>query len=363
MSETENDDVARGRAAVDDAPRGPDPASSRSPESYERLASPSLRAAWLLRTSAIVGAVSSALGSIIVPGLRGLASDATIMRWERISASVAYAMAFLLAGLLLTGAFDLSRTRKVGFVSRGLLFFGAPGVLAMLVPAFAHSLTPAGSLILIVATLLVVIGGASAGLRAAHTRALSIVQLVLGFAGLARAVAWLLGMLAQDSLRMWVVARTFDTAGVIAEGAAQMIAVAWLSTRRRMPSSLASAAALMIAFIVVWLAGRADASSPAWESVLRAGIGGQTNAQSTLGALEAFFVTASVLLAFACALVPRQLTVVTCGIALALLGRGAFDVPLRALAATAAALWTTLAATDDRAMWKALSQSRDSREP
>ncbi len=352
MTETQNE-----------IPRAPDPASSRSPESYERLASPSLRAAWLLRTSAIVGVVASAVGAIVVPGLRGIASDATITRWERISAGLGYAMALLLAGLLLTGAFDLSRTRKVGIVPRALLFFGAPGVLAMLVPAFSHSLTPIGSLILVIATLLVVIGGASSGLRMAHTRALAIVQLVLGFAGLARAVAWLLATLSQDSLRVWVVARTFSTAGVVAEGAAQMIAVAWLSTRRRMTSSVASGAALLGAFTLVWIAGRVGESSPAWQLVLRAGIGGQTSAQATLGALEAFFVTASILLALACAVIPRQLTVVTCGIALALLGRGAYDVPLRALAATAAAVWTTLAATDDRAMWKALGETRESRGP
>jgi hypothetical protein len=344
-----------------EAPRAPDPASSRSPESYERLASPSLRAAWLLRTSAIVGAVSSALGAVIVPGLRGVASDRTITRWEHVSAGLAYATAFFLAGLLLTGAFDLSRTRRVGVVSRALLFLGAPAVILMLVPAFARPLTPIGSLILVVAALLVVVGGATAGLRSAHTRALAVVQLVLGFAALTRLVAWLTATLFADSLRAYVVSQTFNTAGVVAEGAAQMIAVAWLSTRRRMSSSLLTAGALIGAFALVWVAGRADASSPAWQYVLRSGIGGQTTTHSALGALEAFFVTASVLLALGCALVPRQLTVVTCCLALALLARGAFDVPLRALAATTAALWTTLAAVDDRAMWKALRQARESR--
>jgi hypothetical protein len=340
-------------------PSTPDPASSRSPESYERLASPVLRAAWLLRTSAIVGVVSSALGALVVPGLHGVASDATIQRWERISAAVGYAMAFLLAGLLLTGAFDLSRTRKVGLVPRALLFFGAPGVLAMLVPAFARPLTNVGSLILVIASLLVVVGGASSGLRSAHTRALAVVQLVLGFAALARVVAWLVSVLFSDNVRAWVVGQTFNSAGIVAEGAAQMLAVAWLSTRRRMASSAVTAVALTGAFLLVWIAGRAGESSPAWQLVLRSGIASQTSAHGALGALEAFFVTASVLLALGCALVPRQLTVVTCGLALALLGRGAFDVPLRALAATAAAVWTALAAVDDRAMWKALTGSRE----
>ena len=353
MTETETNEAA------EEAPRPPEPASSRSPESYARMASPALRSAWLLRTSALVGVASSAIGATVVPGLRGIATDATIGHVERLSAGLAYAMAFLLAGLLLNGAFDLSRARKVSIWARALLFFGAPGVLAMLVPAFAHSLTNVGSLILVIATLLVVIGGAASGLRSAHTRALAMVQLVLGFAALARAVGWLLGTIFPDNLRMFVVSQTFSSAGIVGEGAAQMLAVAWLSTRRRsLVSSGATAGALLLAFLAVWFAGRADSSSPAWQLVLRSGIGGQTSAHGALGALEAFFVAASVLLAFACAVVPRQLAVVTCGIALALLGRGAFDVPLRALAATTAALWTTLAATDERVMWKALTGTK-----
>ena len=330
MTETDNDVQA-------DVPRAPDPASSRSPESYARLASPALRAAWLLRTSALVGAVASALGAVIVPGLRGVASDATIEHCEKASTILSYATAFLLAGLLLNGAFDLSRTRKVSLWSRALLFFGAPGVLAMLVPAFAHPLSNAGSVILVVATLLVVIGGASSGLRASHTRMLAMVQLVLGFSAVARTVAWLLGTLFSDNLRVWVVSQTFSSAGIVAEGAAQMLAVAWLSTRRRMASSGITAVALTLAFMIVWVAGRAEPSSPAWQLVLRSGIGGQTSAHGALGALEAFFVAASIPLALGCALVPRQLTVVTCGIALALLARGSFDIPLRALAASTAA--------------------------
>jgi hypothetical protein len=335
--------------------KAPDPASSRSPESYERLASPALRAAWLLRVCAIVGIVSTAIGAIIVPGMHGVATDATITNWEKIAAALAYAMGFLLVGLLLTGAFDLSRTRKVGIASRALLFFGAPGVLAMLVPAFVRPLTPPGTLILVAATLLVVIGGAVAGLRAAHTRALAITQLVLGFAGLARLLAWLLATVFADSTRAYSVARTFSSAGILAEGGAQMLVVAWLSTRRRMTSSALVALALAASFVFVWIAGRADVSSPSWQFVLRSGLGGQTTASSTLGALEAFFVAASMLLALACALTRSQLTAVVCALALALLGRGAYDVPLRALAATTAALWTTLAAVDDRALWKALT--------
>ncbi len=333
-------------------PTDTQPASSRSPESYERLASPALRSAWLLRTGALVGVAATMLGGVVIPGLHGVASDAAITRWEHVSAAFAYAMGLLLAGLLLTGAFDLSRSRNVGLLPRALLFFGAPGVLAMLVPAFAKSLTPIGSLVLAVATVIVAIGGGSVGVRAPHTRVLGLVQLVLAFAATLRVFGWLIATLAPDSLRAYTVSRTFAGAGVIFEGGAQVLVVAWLSTRRRLEISIAALVALMCAFVIVWLAGRADSTSPSWQLVLRTGLA--SGVGSTLGTIEAFFVTSAILLALTTSLTPHQLTAVTCAMALTLLGRGAFDVPLRALAATAAALWTTLAAVDERAMWKAL---------
>ncbi len=300
------------------------------------------------------------LGAVIVPGLRGIATDKTITRWEQISAGLAYMMGLLLAGLLITGVFDLSRSRKVGIGPRALLMLGAPGLLYMLVPAFARPLSPVASLIMAVATLFVVIGGAASGLRASHTRAIALGQLVLAFAAFSRIFGWILATIFADSIRAYTISRTFTVAGIVAEGGAQMLLVAWLSTRRKMSTSIATAIAVVAAFLVVWFAVRADASSPSWQVVLRSGIGGQVSpgSQATLGALEAFFVTASMLLALVCAVMQTELAVIMCAIALALLGRGAFDVPLRALAAAVAALWTTLAAVDERAMWKALSKGR-----
>jgi hypothetical protein len=219
--------------------------------------------------------------------------------------------------------------------------------------------------VLVVATVIVAFGGGVVGVRAPHTRVLGLVQLVLAFAASLRLMAWLIGTLAPDSLRAYTVARTFGAAGMFAEGAAQMLVVAWLSTRRRLEISIAAAVALACAFAVVWIAGRAEPTSPAWQLVLRTGLSTPSGASSAMGAIDAFFIAASVLLALTCALTPYPLLVVTCGMSLALLGRGAYDVPLRALAATAAAVWTTLAAVDERVMWKALVGSKPAvtREP
>ena len=334
------------------------PASSRSPESYERLASPALRVAWLLRVSALVGVVSTALGTVVLPGLHGIASDAVITRWEHVSSAFAYAMGLLLLGLLITGVFDFLRARNVGLLPRALIMLGAPGVLVMLMRAFVMPLAPVGTLVLVVATVVVALGGGVVGLRAPHTRVLGLLQLVLALAATLRLTAWLVVALAPDSLRAYTFSRTFGGAGVVAEGGALALVVAWLSTRRRVEIFVGAAIALVCAAALVWVAGRAGPASPSWQLVLRSGLTSPDSGGTALGAIDAFLVAASALLALTCALTPNPLIAVTCAMALALLGRGAFDVPLRALAATVAALWTILAAVDERAMWKALMGAR-----
>jgi hypothetical protein len=47
--------------------------------------------------------------------------------------------------------------------------------------------------------------------------------------------------------------------------------------------------------------------------------------------------------------------------ALALVSRGAFDAPLRALCAVVAAQWAALACVDERAMWRTLIDDRRKR--
>jgi hypothetical protein len=78
-----------------------------------------------------------------------------------------------------------------------------------------------------------------------------------------------------------------------------------------------------------------------------------------MSALAVFLVCGSILLALVAAVQPGAATAVVLSLSLCLLGRGAFDAPLRALAATAAGLWLMVATTDDRAMWAALLARRD----
>jgi hypothetical protein len=70
-----------------------------------------------------------------------------------------------------------------------------------------------------------------------------------------------------------------------------------------------------------------------------------------LDAVATFLVPASLLLALASVAQPKQVVVIVATMALALVSRGAFDAPLRALCAVAASQWAALAWADERGMW------------
>jgi hypothetical protein len=71
-----------------------------------------------------------------------------------------------------------------------------------------------------------------------------------------------------------------------------------------------------------------------------------------------FLVPASLLLALVAAAQPNQVVALVATVALALVSRGSFDAPLRALCAAVASQWATLACSDERAMWRTLLDDR-----
>jgi hypothetical protein len=58
---------------------------------------------------------------------------------------------------------------------------------------------------------------------------------------------------------------------------------------------------------------------------------------------------------------PNQAVSVTSSLSLALISRGAFDAPLRALSVICAGVWIILAVSDERAMWRVLAAEREAR--
>jgi hypothetical protein len=210
-----------------------------------------------------------------------------------------------------------------------------------------------------------VIAGAYASARAPHTRAIAAVLFALAFAGIARLGAWALAEAAseQASVHLYGISRGLATAGVMFEALAQLVTVAWLWTRSKLAGQIGSTLALAGAVVLTWgVANGVHSGATPWQAMLHTALADAPGLPAPyFDGLATFLVPASLLLALVSAAQPKQVVALVATIALALVSRGAFDAPLRALCAVAAAQWAALAFSDERAMWRTLIDDRNRR--
>jgi hypothetical protein len=338
--------------------------SSRSPESYQRLASPVLRSAWLLRASAVLLIVATVLAVIVVPGVRGHASDNVVIVWERIAAVTSIAAAVLVSGLVMIGSLDLWQATKIGAAPRSIMIALSAVVFGVALAASLMHLPSMASVPMMVASGALAMIAASGGARAPHTRAPSLLLLGMGAAAIMRLFAWELALGGSDRPGMFTAGRVFATIAIVLVGLSQMVCAAWMSARGRGVGQVATIVALLCAFGLVWGAAKGGAvDAPTWQAVLHTALKDQPSPQAFgVDALPAFLTLSSMTLALATLLVRGQIAVITCTLSLGLLGRGSLDVPMCALATAASALWLALAASDERAMWQDLVVTRDEKK-
>ncbi len=329
--------------------------------------SPLPSAAWLLRTGAFVAGIAGIMGVIVAPGVRGNASEAIVVAMDRVSGAFAFFLLLVLIALAVWGALELLRAREVVVPVRVAMVGGAAIVVAMSSPGLRDRV-PAGFAVLIAAAAAITALAASyASARRPHTRAAAGVLFVFAFAAIARLGAWELAMRAGDtaSVKMFAVGRGLATAGVLLEAGGQLLAVTWLGTRSRGAGQLGSSAALVGAFVLTWGVARGVHSGAAlWQAVLHTALADAPGVPPPLFGLDAlatFLVPASLLLALVTAAQPGQVVAMVATMALALVSRGAFDAPLRALCAIVAAHWAVLAGSDEHAMWRTLISERKAR--
>jgi hypothetical protein len=337
-----------------------EPPSSRSPESYERLAAPALRASWMLRSTAVTSALAAVVGLLLVPGVRGTYASGVVDTVERVGVFGSYAMAVLLTTALVSGAYELARSERLNLGFRVVAVAAAVVVLGVCVPANALRMPGVLLVLLAIAASSVAAGAGIVALRAAHTRAVSIVLLTFVLAALLRVGAWHVAVYAgaRAHTGLYDLSRGVASAAVLLEAGGQMVAAAWIGTRHRWAGQVASGVAVAAAFFVVWAAARgAQAGAAPWQVMLASSLADApgTPPPAGMGAIATFLYVAAMFLSLAAAVVPAPLGAVSSALALALLSRGTFDVPLRALAATTAALWVAVATVDERAMWRALA--------
>ncbi len=353
-------DATRPDASPEDEEAHPAPAR-KGPSS------PLPSAAWLLRTGAIVAGAAGIMGVIVAPGVRGNASEAVVVAMDRLSGGFAFFLLLVLVALAIWGALELLRAHDVVIAARVALIGGAAVVVAMSSPGLRDRV-PAGFAVLIAgAAAIAALAGSYASARRPHTRAAAGILFVFAFAAIARLGAWELAMRAGDtaSVRMFAAGRVLATAGVLLEAGGQLLAVTWLGTRSRGAGQLGSSVALVGAFVLTWGVAKGVHSGAAlWQAVLHTALADAPGVPPLLFGLDAlatFLVPASLLLALVTALQPGQVVAMLATMALALVSRGAFDAPLRALCAVVAAQWAVLAGTDEQAMWRTLISERQRR--
>jgi hypothetical protein len=336
---------------------------SRSPVSPS---SPAVAAGWLLRVAAFTAVAAGVTGLVVAPGVRGNASEWVVAAADWVSAALAYFLVGVLVALVLWGSTELVRARGLGAPVVIALVGAGAAVVAFAAPGLRDRLPPGLAVILAAVAIVATTAGAYVSARAPHTRAMAGVLLALAFAAIARVAAWELAMTASEraSVHLYGISRGFATAGVMFEAFAQLLAVTWLGTRSKLAGQVGSTAALVGAFVLTWgVAQGVHSGASPWEAMLHTALADAPGVPPPFGldAVAMFLVPASLLLACVSAAQPKQVVVLVTTLALALVSRGSFDAPLRALCAVAAAQWAALACTDERAMWRSLLDDRKRR--
>lgn len=316
----------------------------------------------------MVGAAAKIFGVLVAPGMRGIASERAMVATETISATLGYTFAALLVALICGGSFELARARRIHVASRGTVVAISGLIVALASPAVVQRLHPMAAIMLAVVASVIALVASIATVRVAHTRAVGAVLALLTLVGLLRPIAWEVTSQAGEraSLGLYHAGRVLSTSAIVVQALATLLAAAWLGTRSRWRGRLLANLAIIVAFIVTYLAAHDPGGPPSSiEAVLRGSLT-QTSGLPmpyALSSIAAFLVPATVLLALVAIVQRAQPPAVLASIALALLSHGAFDVPLHALAITAAAQWSLLAMADERSMWAAMVRERELARP
>jgi len=319
---------------------------------------------WLLRTTAVSTFAAAVAGVMVAPGLRGLAPDRIVVRTNQLGWTLAYFAVGLLVSAIVAAVIELSRGARSRSAVTGAAVAAGGLVAALAVPAMLRPLPPQLAVgLAVVASSVAALGGVR-GLRAQHTRAVGLLMLSMAVAGLARVVAWDLARRAGDSgnTGLYAASRVVATAALGFEGFGQMLAAAWLGTRSRVLGQLLSSVAVGLAWLLTYAAAvGASVDARPWQAAAHIGLATATSLPQPYGppGLAVFLLAASILLAGVAAVQRGQVVAVVTALALSLIGRGAFDVPVHALAAAAAGLWLILAGSDERAIWQSLLATRD----
>lgn len=324
---------------------------------------------WVSQLTAALAIVAAGVGRILAPGLRGSASQHVVDTWESIGNFTTFALVAFLIFLLARAAWDLAFRNKPAVPLRVAVISGTVSVaLLLLIAMFKNQSMPVPTPALISLALIssgVSMIAALGTIRPPHTRAVAFVLFSFGLASLIRVAAWELAAIAGQhaSPMLYTWGRGVSTIGVLLEGIGQVLAVVWLTTRTRVSGQILAGVAVALAMLVTW--GVSEGGLPGaatWQAVLHTSLSDVRGTPPPFGvsAVPTFLMATSILFAAVAVIRPGPAPAITSALALFLIGRGAYDVPLRALSACVGATWLLVASVDERTMWRALAARRDS---
>ena len=321
-------------------------------------AAPAEAAGWLLRSSALAAVASGIAAVIVLPGLRGNASESVVVWADRVTATLAYSSARAADSAAHLGGIDLGRVRgNIGTATRAVLMGTGSAVLVgtLIVPfaqAYREPLPPLLGLVLVTAASVSAIVAAYGAVLRPHTRAPAVLLMALAFAAVARLGAWEVAERANDHADLG------SFTGVVRSRRPESSSRRSGSSSRSRGSAheeptgraggLHGRAARRTRAHLGRRARRAFRAAP-WQYVLHTALADAPGLPPpfALDAVATFLVPASLLLALVSAAQPHQAAAVVACVALALISHGAFDAPLRAMCVIVASVWITLASADD----------------
>ena len=318
---------------------------------------------FFVRAVTIASVVATVLGVLVLPGLLGNVGERFVV-WGEHGTAVASYVAFV-GVLLLTssGAYDLIQRVDLG-VSRFVLLGLSVVVVGLVAPAVSTRLMAIPQVLLALAAGAFAIVAALRALRAPHTRAPGGILGLLGLAALLRALSWAIAAVTLNSPLGFSFARILATAAVVVVGLAQLVAVAYFSTRGKVQGRLLGNLALVLGFVATFVAARKPEFAGPLGPILAGAI---AHAQPSpdpfgLGAVARYLFPTGVFLALVAIVQRRQVTAITCGVTLALASQGRLDVPLPALFVVVSGLLLARSSHDDRAMWTDLITTRTQKQ-
>lgn len=280
-----------------------------------------------------------------------------------------------------------SRSRLPAAVRYGAPGLGGVVILVSLLAAPRREILPASmvGLMAFCAAVLALLSAGSA-IRTPFARVAALVVGLVGFAGAVRLLAVGLAYQAAEPgwTRLAMAARGLATVGFALELGAVLVATAWLASRARKLTSPVTLLVLAIALLLTRQALRADLDDAGVGSLLlrRAAERLVTRPEPFFPPALSMFVAFLAPLAAGAALLVRGAPppragseqpvgtgvapvppAIRAALALALLVRGAPEMPVNGLLLVIAALSVALAARDDRGVWDAIFATSPDQEP